>query len=91
MRIVQKGLKEPLDKLQLIRVLSLGEVLEALESKTRESRQAGKTNERDEAEESYRESLGKLACGLGLELVKLVDEVRVDDLPCNLVLTLFPP
>jgi exportin-T len=76
LRIVQKGLKEPLDKLQLIRVLSLGEVLEALEAKTREGREGGK---RDEAEEAYRESLGKLACGLGLELVKLVDEVCMID------------
>ncbi|KAG8906804.1 pre-tRNA nuclear export protein [Tulasnella sp. 403] len=71
LRIVTKGLKDPCDKLQLIRVLSLGEVLEALEEKSRQRRDA-KPGQTDEAEETYRESLGKLACGLGAELVDLL-------------------
>lgn len=65
LRMILKGLKVPLDKLQLIRVLSLGEVLTRLEEKTRG----------DEDEVSFREGLGKLANGLGLEISKLVDEV----------------
>ncbi|KAG8733054.1 pre-tRNA nuclear export protein [Ceratobasidium sp. 423] len=71
LRIVQKGLKEPSDKLQLFRVLSLGQVLEMLEQKTRIT---GSKDEVDDEEVSYRESLGKLTSGLGLELIKLCDE-----------------
>lgn len=71
-RIVAKGLKEPVDKLQLIKVLSLGQVLEALEERTRmEQRTRGPDT--DEGEESYREALGKLLNILGLELCKLTD------------------
>ncbi|KAI0671757.1 ARM repeat-containing protein [Trametes maxima] len=72
-RIVAKGLKEPGDKLQLIKVLSLGQVLEALEEKTR-SEQKSRGSDTDEGEESYREALGKLLNVLGLELCKLTDE-----------------
>lgn len=72
-RIVAKGLKEPADKLQLIKVLSLGEVLDALESRTR-SEQEARGEDTDEAEESYREALGKLLNVLGLELMKLIDD-----------------
>ena len=68
-RIVSKGLKEPSDKLQLIKVLSLGQVLEALEARTR----AERGEDTDEAEESYREFLGKLLNVLGLEICKLTD------------------
>jgi hypothetical protein len=64
--MIQKGLKEPGDKLQLIRVLSLAEVLTRLEEKTR-------GNDEDVP---FREGLGKLANGLGLETSKLVDEVH---------------
>lgn len=71
-RIVGKGLKEPGDKLQLIKVLSLGQVLAALEEKTR-SEQTGRGSDTDEGEESYREALGKLLNILGLELCKLTD------------------
>ncbi|KAJ1307606.1 hypothetical protein OPQ81_001701 [Rhizoctonia solani] len=71
LRIIQKGLKEPSDKLQLFRVLSLGQVLEVLEQKTRVT---GSKDETDDEEVSYRESLGKLTSGLGLELIKLCDE-----------------
>ncbi|KAH9849715.1 ARM repeat-containing protein [Lenzites betulinus] len=72
-RIVSKGLKEPGDKLQLIKVLSLGQVLVALEEKTR-AEQASRGSDTDEGEESYREALGKLLNILGLELCKLTDE-----------------
>ncbi|CAE6461768.1 unnamed protein product [Rhizoctonia solani] len=71
LRIIQKGLKEPSDKLQLFRVLSLGQVLEMLEQKTRIT---GSKDDTDDEEVSYRESLGKLTSGLGLELIKLCDE-----------------
>lgn len=73
-RIVAKGLKEPTDKLQLIKVLSLGQVLDALETKTR-AEQASRGSDIDEGEESYREALGRLLNVLGLELSKLI-EVR---------------
>ena len=72
LRIVSKGLKEPADKLQLIKVLSLGQVLDALEARTREE-QRGRGSDVDEGEESYREALGKLLNILGLELSKLTD------------------
>ena len=71
-RIVAKGLQEPADKLQLIKVLSLGQVLEALEDRTR-AEQKGRGEDTDEGEESYREALGKLLNVLGLELCKLTD------------------
>ncbi|KAK7033114.1 Exportin-T [Favolaschia claudopus] len=72
MRIVAKGLKEPEDKLQLLKVLSLGHVLDALETKTR-TQQSERTEE-DEGEESYREALGKLLNVFGLELTKLIED-----------------
>ena len=72
LRIVSKGLKEPGDKLQLLKVLSLGQVLEALELKTR-AQQAERGQETDEGEETYREALGNLLNALGQELTKLVD------------------
>ncbi|KII89963.1 hypothetical protein PLICRDRAFT_40145 [Plicaturopsis crispa FD-325 SS-3] len=73
LRIVSKGLKEPADKLQLIKVLSLGQVVDALESKTR-AQQTERGKDTDEGEESYREALGKLLNVLGLELAKLSDD-----------------
>ena len=72
LRIVSKGLKEPQDKLQLIKVLSLGQVIDALEAKTREQ-QIQRGVDEDEGEESYREALGKLLNVLGLEIMKLID------------------
>jgi exportin-T len=72
LRIVSKGLKEPGDKLQLLKVLSLGQVLEALESKTR-AQQAERGQDTDEGEETYREALGNLLNVLGQELTKLAD------------------
>lgn len=72
LRVVSKGLKEPSDKLQLLKVLSLGQVLDALESKTR-LQQFERGDDIDEAEESYRESLGKLLNILGQELLKLTE------------------
>ncbi|KAL1737871.1 Exportin 1-like protein-domain-containing protein, partial [Schizophyllum fasciatum] len=59
LRIVAKGLKEPGDKLQLLKILSLGQVIDALETKTREQ-QVERGTDTDEGEESYREALGKL-------------------------------
>ncbi|KAI5998619.1 armadillo-type protein [Pisolithus albus] len=73
LRIVSKGLKEPEDKLQLIKVLSLDQVIDALEAKTR-AQQIERGSDEDEGEESYREALGKLLNVLGLELSKLVEE-----------------
>src|SRR5579863_6306404 len=68
--IVSKGLKEPADKLQLIKVLSLGQVIDSLEERTR-SEQIARGDDTDEGEESYREALGRLLNVLGVELVKL--------------------
>ncbi|KAF8968103.1 armadillo-type protein [Flammula alnicola] len=67
LRIVSKGLKEPSDKLQLLKVLSLGQQLERGE-------------DTDEGEESYREALGKLLNVLGQELAKLIDECSNDEI-----------
>ncbi|KAI0091175.1 ARM repeat-containing protein [Irpex rosettiformis] len=77
-KIVAKGLKEPTDKLQLIKVLSLAQVLDALETKTR-AEQVVRGSDVNEGEESYREALGRLLNMLGLELSKLVDECPVED------------
>ncbi|KAF7971065.1 hypothetical protein HWV62_22119 [Athelia sp. TMB] len=74
LRIVCKGLKEPGDKLQLIKVLSLGQVIEALEAKTRLGRNTESADDGDEGEESYREALGKLLNAFGLELAKLAED-----------------
>ncbi|KDQ59267.1 hypothetical protein JAAARDRAFT_127823 [Jaapia argillacea MUCL 33604] len=79
LRIVAKGLKEPSDKLQLIKVLSLGQVLGALESKTRQE-QENRGDDIDEGEESYREALGKLLNVLGLELMKVVEECSNEEI-----------
>ncbi|KAJ3865292.1 armadillo-type protein [Lentinula novae-zelandiae] len=81
LKIVTKGLKEPGDKLQLIKVLSLSRVIDALEVKTRiQQRERGENT--DEGEESYRESLGRLLNALGLELTKLqecpAEDVRTE-------------
>ncbi|CAK5283785.1 unnamed protein product [Mycena citricolor] len=71
-KIVTKGLKEPTDKLQLLKVLSLGQVIEALEARTRAEQAA--RSDTDEDEELYREALGKLLNVLGLELSKLLED-----------------
>ena len=71
-RIVSKGLKEPADKLRLVKVLSLGQVLDSLEERTR-AEQMARGDDTDEGEESYREALGRLLNVLGLELIKLAD------------------
>jgi len=63
--MVLKGLKEPQDKIQLIRVLSLREVLASIEEQTRGH----------EDNTLFREGLGKVANGLGLELCKLIEDV----------------
>lgn len=63
--MVQKGLKEPQDKVQLIRVLSLREVLERSEEETRGH----------DGNTLFREGLGKVCNGLGLELCRLVEDV----------------
>jgi exportin-T len=68
--MVSKGLKEPRDKLELLRVLDLGKVLTVLEARTREQR----SNDTNEEEERYRENLGKLLSALGLELLDLTKE-----------------
>lgn len=75
LRIVSKGLKEPANKLSLLKVLSLGPILEALEQKTREQ-QIQRGSDIDEGEESYREALGRLLNVVGLELAKLTEDVR---------------
>lgn len=71
-RMIAKGLKEPSDKIELLRVLDLGKVLAVLEERTRLAR-----TERDfgdEEEEEFRESLAKVLATLGLELLDLTKE-----------------
>ncbi len=75
-RIVAKGLKEPEDKLKLIKVLALDQVLNVLEEKTR-NEQLSRGEDVDEGEETFRESLGRLLNALGFELTKLADDVRI--------------
>lgn len=75
LKMVLKGLKEPQDKVQLIRVLSLREVLTSVEEQTRGQ----------EGNELFRESLGKLTNGLGLELCKLIEDVSLPLLTSLLV------
>ncbi|KAL5504140.1 LOS1 [Sanghuangporus vaninii] len=78
LRMVSKGLKEPGDKIQLLKVLSLGQVLATLEDKTRQE-QIARERDVDEGEESYREALGRLLNALGLELVKLAEDPNASD------------
>ena len=89
LRIVSKGLKEPGDKLQLLKVLSLGQVLESLELKTR-AQQLERGQDTDEGEETYREALGNLLNVLGQELTKLADvrahTTRNSRVPLNVML-----
>ena len=91
-RIVSKGLKESGDKLQLIKVLSLADVLTNLEERTRKE-QTARGEDTDEGEESYREMLGKLLNALGLELCKLSEvgvtprNLRLKEIPKNLYRT----
>jgi hypothetical protein len=73
--MIAKGLKEPKDKIDLLRVLDMGKVLGALEERTRETRKG--RPEDDDQEEQFRESLGKLLSTLGPELLDLTKE----DLP----------
>lgn len=84
---MSKGLKEPGDKLQLIKVLSLAQVIDTLEAKTR-SQQKERGSEVDEGEESYREALGKLLNVLGLELRALID-VSIRSILRSLSIRLF--
>jgi exportin-T len=89
LRIVSKGLKEPGDKLQLLKVLSLTEVIDALEAKT-----VAQRDDRgvliDEGEETYREALGKLLNALGLELVKLTDVSLICETNARCLIILVP-
>ena len=71
-RMVAKGLKEPSDKLELLRVLDLGKVIIVLEERTRQARARGP----DDDEEAFRESLAKLLTALGLEVQELTKDVR---------------
>lgn len=71
--ILSKGLKVPEDKLRLIQVLSLGPVLDQLETSTK----AGARG--TEALESYREGLARVANTLGTELIALCNDVGVQN------------
>lgn len=82
LRIIAKGLKEPGDKLSLFKVLSLGDVLETLEAKTR-IQQTERGSNIDEGEESYREALGKLLNVLLLEVAKLTDDCSDGEISCE--------
>ncbi|KAG1844990.1 hypothetical protein F4604DRAFT_1688917 [Suillus subluteus] len=55
------------DKLQLVKVLVLSQVIDVFESKTR-AEQVARGSEEDEGEGSYRDALGRLLSVLGLGL-----------------------
>ena len=78
--ILSKGLKVPEDKLRLIQVLSLGPVLDQLETNTK----AGPRG--TEALESYREGLARVANTLGTELIALCNDVGLQK-----TLLMLPP
>jgi exportin-T len=77
-RMIAKGLKEPSDKIDLLRVLDLGKVLAALEERTRKAREERGLEDSDD--EQFRESLGKLLSTLGLELLDLTKEDLVSEI-----------
>ncbi|KZO89899.1 ARM repeat-containing protein [Calocera viscosa TUFC12733] len=74
-RLVSKGLQDPRDKLQLIKVLSLPQSLDTLEQQTR---MPDRTDEEDE-ELHFRESLGKLLGAVGSELLRIPDDKNVPE------------
>ncbi|KZT57628.1 ARM repeat-containing protein [Calocera cornea HHB12733] len=74
-RLISKGLQDPRDKLQLIKILSLPQSLDTLEQQTR---MPERTDEEDE-ELHFRESLGKLLGAVGQEMMKIPDDKNVTD------------
>ncbi|EJU04760.1 Xpo1-domain-containing protein [Dacryopinax primogenitus] len=74
-RLISKGLQDPRDKLQLIKVLSLHQSLNNLEQQTR---RPDRTDEQDD-ELHFRESLGKLLGIVGMELLRIPEDKTVTD------------
>jgi exportin-T len=74
-KIVTKGLKVPSDKLKLIQVLSLGPVIDQLESQT--ATEVAALPGYSENLTNFREVLSHLSNALGLELVALCSSVSL--------------
>jgi hypothetical protein len=74
-KIVSKGLKVPSDKLKLVQVLSLGPVIDQLESQT--AAEVAALPGYSENLTSFREALAHLSNALGLELVALCSNVSL--------------
>lgn len=74
--VVSKGMS-PSDKLELLRVLNVGDVVvQLLESDgLSRSQQTNGATSNDESRELFREKLARVTTALGLELTKIVDEV----------------
>lgn len=81
LEITSKGMK-PADKLELLRVLNLTEVLAALENRTRDADGKGKgANGLASGDDNvdFRERLAKLANGVAMELCKIVEETAAEE------------
>lgn len=63
----------PADKLELLRVLNVSDIISQLLTRDDERKKSGSENEQDEL---YREKLGRVLNGLGLEFTRIAEEVR---------------
>jgi hypothetical protein len=71
--LVAKGMS-PTDKLELLRILNVSDIVSQLLTRDDERKKSGVENEQDEL---YREKLGRVLNVLGLEFTRIVDEVRM--------------
>lgn len=62
----------PADKLELLRVLNVSDIISQLLTRDDERKKGGSENEQDEL---YREKLGRVINGLGLEFTRIAEEV----------------
>lgn len=62
----------PTDKLELLRVLNVSDIISQLLTTDDERKTGGSENEQDEL---YREKLGRVLNGLGLEFTRISEEV----------------
>lgn len=69
--LVTKGMS-PTDKLELLRVLNVSDIISQLLTTDDERKTSGSDNEQDEL---YREKLGRVLNGLGLEFTRISEEV----------------
>lgn len=73
------------DKLELLRVLDVSNIITQLldaDDERKRSQTNGSGLGDDESSELYREKLARVLNGLGLELTRIIDEVRADSRLC---------